>query len=60
MRTFNKLKPSQLLKIAYANGVRTVSEYAKYVHRNKHRMNTFPAYMNEAIDEQYEKEKKCY
>ena len=52
------LKPSQLTKTAYANGVRTVSEYAKYVHRNKHRLNTFPVYMNKAIAEQYEKDRR--
>ncbi len=56
---FKPLKPSEKIKIAHTNGVRTISEYAKYVHRNKHGLNTFPVYMNRAIAEQYEKEKKC-
>ncbi len=56
--TFKTLKPSEKIKIAHANVVRTVAEYARYVHRNKHRLNTFPAYMNKAIAEQYKKERR--
>ena len=58
---FKPLKASHKLRIAYANGIRTVSEYA----RHKKRINgelprdTIPSYMNDAINEQYEKEKQC-
>ena len=54
---FKPLKASDKLRIAYANGVRTASEYARYKHRNKSRTNTFPMYMNRAIESQIEKER---
>ena len=57
------LKPltaSQKMRVAYANGVRTIGEYAQYIKRIRGDLprEVIPDYMNRAIAEQTEKERR--
>ena len=52
------LSNAQKMRVAHANGVNTIGEYAQYQKRNRERTNQFPDHMNKAIASMVDQEKK--